>query len=55
MMKRAKAVTLAEIMETMGWQARTVRGFVSILGSNGGEKTESSKNAAGRLETSTRR
>ena len=47
MMKRAKGATLAEIMETTGWQAHTVRGFVSILGSKGGEKTESSKNAAG--------
>jgi hypothetical protein len=47
MMKRAEGVTLAEIMETTGWQAHTVRGFVSILGSKGGEKVESSKNAAG--------
>jgi hypothetical protein len=47
MMKRAKGVTLAEIIEATGWQAHTVRGFVSILGSKGGEKIESSKNAAG--------
>jgi hypothetical protein len=47
MMKRAKGATLAEIMDTTGWQAHTVRGFVSILGSKGGEKIESSKNAAG--------
>lgn len=47
MMKRAKGVTLAEIVETTGWQKHTVRGFVSILGSKGGEKIESSKNAAG--------
>jgi len=47
MMKRAKGATLAEIMETTGWQKHTVRGFVSILGSKGGEKIESSKNAAG--------
>jgi hypothetical protein len=47
MMKRAKGVTLAEIMKTTGWQKHTVRGFVSILGSKGGEKIESSKNAAG--------
>ena len=45
MMKRAKGVTLAEIMEATGWQPHTVRGFVSILGSKGGEKVESSKNA----------
>ncbi len=47
MMRRAKGVTLAEIVEATGWQKHTVRGFVSILGSKGGEKIESSKNAAG--------
>jgi Protein of unknown function (DUF3489) len=47
MMKRAKGVTLAEIMEATGWQKHTIRGFVSILGTKGGEKIESSKNAAG--------
>jgi hypothetical protein len=47
MMKRAKGVTLAEIMEVTGWQPHTVRGFVSILGSKGGETIESSKNPAG--------
>ena len=47
MMKRAKGATLAEIMAATKWQAHTVRGFVSILGSRGGEKIESSKNAAG--------
>jgi hypothetical protein len=47
MMKRAKGVTLVEIMAVTKWQAHTVRGFVSILGSKGGEKIESSKNAAG--------
>jgi hypothetical protein len=47
MMKRAKGATLDEIMTTTGWQKHTVRGFVSILGSKGGEKIESSKNASG--------
>jgi hypothetical protein len=47
MMKRAKGVTLAEILEATGWLAHTVRGFVSILGSKGGQKIESSKNPAG--------
>jgi len=47
MLKRAKGATLAEIMEATGWQRHTVRGFVSILGSKGGEKIDSSKSAAG--------
>src|SRR5205807_2436268 len=47
MMTRAKGATLAEIMEATGWQKHTVRGFVSILGSKGGQTIESSKNAAG--------
>jgi len=47
MMKRAKGATLAEIMTATGWQAHTVRGFVSLLGSKGGEKIESSKSDAG--------
>jgi hypothetical protein len=47
MMKRAKGATLDEIMEATGWQKHSVRGFVSILGSKGGEKIESAKNAAG--------
>jgi|ERR1035438_6434942 hypothetical protein len=47
MMQRAKGATLAEIMEVTSWQAHTVRGFISILGSKGGQKIESSKNAAG--------
>jgi len=33
-------------MAATGWQAHTVRGFVSILGSKGGEKIESAKNDA---------
>lgn len=47
MMKCAKGATLAEIVEATGWQKHTVRGFVSIVGSKGGEKIESSKNTAG--------
>jgi integrase/recombinase XerD len=47
LMKRPKGVTLAEIVEATGWQKHTIRGFVSILGSKGGQKVESSKNAAG--------
>jgi hypothetical protein len=47
MMKRTKGATLPEIMAVTKWQAHTVRGFVRILGSKGGEKIESAKNAAG--------
>ena len=47
MMKRAKGATLPKIMKATGRQPHTVRGFVSILRSKGGEKIESSKNAAG--------
>jgi hypothetical protein len=47
MMKRAKGATLAEIMAVTKWQAHTVRGFVSILGSKGGVKVKSTKNQAG--------
>jgi hypothetical protein len=54
MMKRVKGATLAEIIEATGWQAHTVRGFVSILGSKGGEKVESSKTAAGSAATTSR-
>ena len=55
MMKRAKGATLAEIVKATGWQPHTVRGFVSILGSKGGEKIESSKNAAGRTDVQNRK
>jgi Protein of unknown function (DUF3489) len=48
LMKRAKGATLAEIMAVTKWQAHTVRGFISILGSKGGEKIESTKNDAER-------
>jgi len=34
-------------MKATGWQAHTVRGFVSILGSKGGVKIESAKSEAG--------
>jgi hypothetical protein len=42
-----KGATLPEIMEATGWLRYTIRAFVSILVSKGGEKIESSKNAAG--------
>jgi hypothetical protein len=43
MMKRAGGVTPEAIMHSTGWHRHTVRGFVSILGSKGGQKIESSK------------
>ncbi|HXP88672.1 MAG TPA: DUF3489 domain-containing protein [Bryobacteraceae bacterium] len=46
-MKRAKGAGLAEIMAATSWQRHTIRGFVSLLGSKGGLKIESTKNAAG--------
>ena len=47
MMKRAKGATLAQIVEATGWQKHTIRGFVSLLGSKGGVKIESSKSTTG--------
>jgi hypothetical protein len=47
MMRRAKGVTLDEIMKATGWQKHTVRGFVSILCSKHGVTVESTKSDAG--------
>ena len=47
LMQRAKGASLPEIQKLAGWQKHTVRGFISILGSKGGLKIESEKNAAG--------
>jgi hypothetical protein len=40
---REAACLFSELMTAAGWQAHTVRGFVSLMGSKGGEKIESSK------------
>lgn len=47
LMRRPSGATLAEIIESTGWQRHTVRGFVSLLGSKGGLKVESAKSASG--------
>lgn len=46
LISRKNGATLEEIMETMGWQRHTVRGFISILGKSG-TKIASSKSEAG--------
>ena len=47
MIRRAKGATLAEIMSTVGWQAHSVRGFISTAGKKPGIRIESSKNDSG--------
>jgi hypothetical protein len=47
MMGRAKGASLAEIMTAVGWQAHSVRGFISTAGKKPGVKIESSKNDSG--------
>jgi uncharacterized iron-regulated membrane protein len=41
MMSRPQGASLAEIMKATDWQRHTVRGFMSILGSKGGQQIES--------------
>jgi len=47
MIARAKGATLAEIVKATGWQAHSVRGFISTAGKKHSVKIESSKNEAG--------
>jgi len=46
MIGSAKGAKLAELMKELGWQAHSVRGFISIAGKKG-TKIEFSKNEAG--------
>ena len=47
MIGRAEGATLAEIMKAAGWQAHSVRGFISTAGKKHNITIESSKNEAG--------
>ena len=47
MIGRKTGATLEEIMKATGWQAHTVRGLISILGSKRGLRIESSKREDG--------
>ena len=47
LISRAKGATLAELMQSTGWQAHSVRGMISTLGSKHGLKIASSKNDEG--------
>ena len=43
LLSRAGGATLPELMKAFGWQAHSVRGFISVLASKHGLKIESSK------------
>ena len=47
MIGRAKGATLTEIMKASGWQAHSVRGFISTVAKKQSIKIESTKNEAG--------
>jgi hypothetical protein len=47
LVRRAKGVSLSEIQKLTGWQKHTVRGFISLLGSEAGLKILSARNDAG--------
>ncbi len=47
MIGRTKGATLAEIMKTTGWQAHSVRGYISTAAKKHRIKIESTRNEAG--------
>jgi hypothetical protein len=47
MIRRPKGATLAELMKATGWQAHSVRGFISTAGKKDGVHIESIKNEDG--------
>ena len=47
MIGRAKGATLAEIMKATGWQAHSIRGFMSTAGKKHKLQIESARNEAG--------
>ena len=47
MIGRARGASLPEIMAVTGWQAHSVRGFISTAGKKPGVRIESSKNDSG--------
>ncbi len=47
LLRRRNGVTLATIMAATGWQAHSIRGFISLAQSRRGLKISSVKNTAG--------
>ena len=47
LVKRAEGATLAELMKATGWQAHSVRGFLSTAGKKHRLKIESTRTGAG--------